>query len=308
MRRLLAFALLALGLMAGTAQADDYGTRVAAEVARTNVWVNTASYTPPVYDEWSTACGLQRVTMKGWVYSQTIQDRWNAVPLPCYFKASPGTDQEAVLRWHGSSSLDYYEFWGAHWECCGGWYARWGGGADETELKVDASGVRTWPSGMGTQASGIAFIPGLLMLSELQAGRIGHVVAMEVPEACGYYQPPAARTDGWGTMATNTHCLPYGTLLKLPPTAVAAPGASTFARMIVQAAKDYGLMVTDQTHDTVAFRGENWHRPYAPWGSTNPYIAVFDGKTCDQAGGYKGCPDKLNQLAGVPWGQLYKAN
>lgn len=303
-------AVLAL-LAPAMASADAYGDRIASEVARTNVWLNTAAYAPPVYDEWSTACGLQKVAMRDWVYSQTIQSRWMAVPLPCYFAASPGSDQEAVLRWHGAKpagTYDYYEFWGANWgwdstDNAYEWRARWGGAANTTELPT-VNGVRVWPGGMGTQASGIAFIPGLILVSELQAGVIPHVVGLEVPEACGTIHPPATRTDGGGTMATNPYCMEYGTLLKFPAGYPCTwTGSTSFARVVCRAMRDYGAMVTDQTRDTVAMRGENYHRPYAPWGSTDPYQAFF--QPCS---GWGCSPDKFNQFYGFPWGALTRAN
>lgn len=319
---------VAAGLvLAAPAHADQVGERIAAEVERTNAYLNTEEYTPTVFHEWSTACGRdQKVYLRQtddpaaqWPYEWswppgTLVQRMEAdgVPLPCFFEPSAGSDQESVLFWHGSGARDYYEFWGAHWkrryDGSWGWSTRWGAAVDDAELGVDpASGVRYFRDGQGTQASGIAFFPGVITVEDLERGRIDHVVALQVPEACGWedLRWPAQRTDGWGSMATNPHCVPYGVHVKLPASAQAPEWASRFVKILVQAAKDYGLVVTDQTRWTVAARAENWKRPYAPWGWRNPYPSLMVGPWCDDHPDWWSCyPDKFNAFGGFPWAEL----
>lgn len=326
----LALALLALLTVPAAAHADPVGQRIADEVARTNAFVNTEVFTPAVYHDWTTACGQDQSVYlhqtsdpdAQWPYEwswppDTLVQRMehDGVPLPCYFEPSAGSDQEAVLFWHGNKAhgeRDYYEFWGAHWkrryDGTYGWSTRWGAAVDNEELGTDpASGARYFHDGQGTQASGIAFFPGVITVQDLEQGEIDHVVALQVPEACGWedLRYPAQRTDGWGSMQTNEWCVPYGTRLKLPATAEAPEWASRFVHILVQAAKTHGLIVTDQTHWTVSVRAENWKRPYAPWGDKNPYPSLLVGPWCDDHPDWWSCyPDKYNAFNGFPWEQL----
>jgi hypothetical protein len=327
-----ALLLIALSLsFPPSASADAVGDRIAAEVERTNAHLNTEEFTPTVYHEWSTSCGEdQKVYLHQtdnpdaqWPYEWSwppaaLVDRMEVVgvPLPCYFEPAAGSDQESVIFWHGDKSAgqgDYYEFWGAQWkrryDQTYGWSTRWGAAVDENEMGIDpASGARYFTDGQGAQASGIAFFPGVITVDDLERGEIDHIVALQVPEACGWedIRFPAQRTDGWGSMSTNEWCVPYGVHVKLPQSAQPGPYASRFVKILVQEAKDYGFDVTDQNHWTVGVRAENWKRPYAPWGDEDPYARLLVGPWCVDHPDWWSCyPDKYNAFGGFPWDQLH---
>lgn len=315
-------AKLAVGVLAGlvllvagaaSARGDGYGQRLQALSDAHDSWFQFSSYTPTRFEEWSTGCGAEYVERHGWQdtgnpVAPIIQARWTQVPLPCYFAASPGTDQEAALIWHGpraAGQYQYCEFWGMQWNAAEAWHARWGGCANNSEFIPGPGSIRAWPQGMGVQGSGVAFFPGTITVADLQRGRINHVVQVEVPEACGTFTAPAQRTDGHGTLASNPNCFPYGVVVKAPAGASCGAGGTAFCRVLLQAVKDYGLMATDQTHNTLAVRFENYRRPYASWGSGNPYVPFMSGSDCDKSQ-WKGCGNRLNQMYGFPWAQLYR--
>jgi hypothetical protein len=292
-------------MFAGPAAADPTGQRLAAETARTSVWVNVDDYTPPVYDVWAPATwGFLPVTQGGWQDANAgpVRATWKSVPLPDYFAPSPGADGEAILRYHGAPHIgtyEYCEFWGFNWTWWQGPTARWGGCANDSQL-IHSGGARSWAKPLGTQASGLAFIPGLLMVEDLTAGRIDHELQIAVPEACGTVRAPATRTDASAsvTPTSSTRCLEYGTLLKLPANQPTT-GLSPLTRMVVEAAKTYGLRVSDQTNCCVVIRAENWKRKYAPWSWDNggePTNAYADLSWDDRL------------LRNFPWSSLSVAN
>jgi hypothetical protein len=311
-RRGVLLALLALLLAAQAAQADQYGERLQALSDAHDSWFNFSSFSPTRFEAWSTACAPEYVERFGWQDSgnpvaPVIQSRQTKVPLPCFFGSSSGSDQEASLIWHGAKQpgqYDYCDFWGMAWDWPYAWHDRWGGCADDSEMIPGPGRIRAFPYGMGVQGSGIAFFPGTITVSDLARGRIDHAVQVEVPEACGTYAPPAQRTDGSGTLDSNPNCFPYGVLVKAPQSASCVDG-TWFCRVLLQAAKDYGLMATDQTHDSIVLRFENYRRKYAPWGDSNPYAQYMSGADCDKSQ-WRGCGNRLNQMYGFPWASLYR--
>jgi hypothetical protein len=307
-----ALAALCLASVARATPTDD----LLAQVHVRGVWGNTSSYTPTIFASGSAPC-TQRVGLRtSWA---KLAAKWARVPLPCYFKPSPGTDGEAVVS--GSDGV-YYEFFQARFNDPAfptQWSARWGGAEPAAAFTVTPQGDRAWPtseSTYGVQASGMAFTPGVIRWRDLHAGRVAHVVALEAAWACRAFVAPATRSDG----ADTTSCLPYGTLLRLPPDADCSGVQSPAGRMICVAARDYGLRVTDQTHDRVTFRFENWKRPWSEWGSgsaeVSPYGPYFgcDGiQNTDQSDAHPLAPGEWEQdcapadygaFRGFPWSRL----
>jgi hypothetical protein len=307
MTRIALAALAALVVLSGTAAAE--GT-IAGEVKRTGVWANTRAGTPPVWGSGSQPCWADVALRKPSDWAARLQ----RAPLPCAFAASPDVDAEAVvIDQTGTAPFDYYEFWTMQWAwgvsgMPNGWSAGWGGAADNDEL-IASDGLRIWPQGMGTQGSGIAFIPGLPRLAELAAGRIPHPVQIEVPVACAFAKSPATRTD-FTSDPNSPNCIPLGQKWKLP----AGVDISTLrpaARMVAQAAKDSYLVATDQTHDKVIIRFEGV-KP----GQPDPYYRVGGYFGCDGMQGgqpangneYDCWPTTLGAFTRFPWDKLVAVN
>ena len=307
MQRCLVAAFAALMIFTGTAAAE--GT-LAGEVKRTGLWANTRAGTPSVWGSGSQPCWSDVALRNPAAWAARFQH----TPVPCNFAPSPDGDAEGVLiDQTGTAPFDYYEFWTMqwNWNVAGkpnGWSAGWGGAANNDEL-IASDGLRIWPQGMGTQASGIAFIPGLPRLAELAAGRIPHPVQIEVPVACGTPKSPATRTD-FASDPSNPNCIPLGQKWKLP----ASVDISTLrpaARMVAQAAKDSYLVATDQTHDKVIIRFEGV-KP----GQPDPYYRVGGYFGCDGLQGgqpangseYDCWPTTLGAFIRFPWDKLVAVN
>jgi hypothetical protein len=257
---------------------DPMEGRLASEVRRTQVWSNDTEYTPPVYDVSRVGKrGFLKVELRGWYPHPEVISTWGAVAIPNNFKASPGSDQEVVLRYHGpahTGTYKYCEFWGFHWEDDAGNVSATdtgaltpvarAGGCDNYSTSRSAVQTKWWPYPLGVQASGARFLPGIVTAEDWFADYIGHEVDIVVPEACGTWRAPAVRTDGWGTPSENTWCLEYGTLYKLPKATDCdplgwwgGPGNAKATRMVCEAARDFGLRITDRNLNNVGVRYEN---------------------------------------------------
>jgi hypothetical protein len=108
----------------------------------------------------------------------------------------------------------YSEFWGMRKDSSGQWVAVWGG-SEPFDAFTYPDGLRVWPTSehfYGTAASGIAMVPGLILLDDLKQNYIDHPVMFSVPNACQHYKPPATREDGMG----GADCIQYGAKIKLP--------------------------------------------------------------------------------------------
>ena len=288
------------------ARADQ---RLAGEVARAGVWGNTTAGTPAVYGSGAAPCwsdvGLR-------ASDANLAARFKQVPLPCGFQPAGGSDAEAVVTDEtGRAQRDYYELWAMKRDpLTGRWSAGWGGAADLGEM-VASDGLRVWPAWMGTQASGIAFLPGLIRTAELRAGVIPHPVQLVVPYSCPTFKAPATRTDANAATNPLDRCFRYGQKYKLPAS-VDISRLRPAARTIAQAAKDYYVVVTDQSHDKVIWRFEGV-KP----GQANPYTApggLFgcdgrqNGKAVASWAEYDCYPDQTALFKGFPWAQLVPVN
>jgi hypothetical protein len=312
-------AALAVALLSPPAAHATVAGDLLVQVDQRGVWGNTSSYTPTIFSSGASPCTQQVGLRMSWA---PLTAKWMAVPMPCYFKPSSGTDGEAVIS--GSDGV-YYEFYQAKYNdpaFPAMWSARWGGAEPPAAFNVTLQGDRAWPtseSHYGVQASGMAFTPGVIRWRDLKAGVIRHVVALEAAWACWTFVAPATRSDG----ANTTNCVPYGTLLRLPPDTDCSGVRAPAGRMICAAARDYGLRITDQTHDRVTFRFENWRRPWSEWGSgageVNPYPAFFgcDGiQNTGQSDAHPLAPGEWEQdcapadygaFRGFPWAKLILA-
>lgn len=243
MRRLLLIfaACLMFPSMASAAVVSGYdnATPFKNRIAASGTWINDASFAAPVYDmcvPWRPpyapcpAGNWERINFRnldwdGSVKFPALDRRWDGTPLPEGWKPANGSDRQMVVLNHsGSGQCEYCEFWGVG-QRGGGWAAVWGGGAWDGEM-IDADGLKVWPTDgsrcgytdpnarcmLGTAASGIAMVPGLIRIDDLKRNYIDHPVMFSVPNACQHYKPPATREDGMG----GADCIQYGAKLKLP--------------------------------------------------------------------------------------------
>lgn len=288
------------------ARADQ---RLADEVARTGVWGNTSAGTPAVYGSGRAPCWSDVGLRTG---DANLAARFKQVPLPCDFQPAAGSDAEAVVMDEtGVAQRDYYEFWTMKRDpLTARWSAGWGGAADLGEM-VASDGLRVWPGWMGTQASGIAFLPGIVRTAELRAGVIPHPVQLVVPYSCPTWKAPATRTDSSAASNPLDRCFQYGQKYKLPAS-VDISKLRPVARMVAQAAKDYYVVVTDQSHDKVIWRFEGVKpgtvSPYSAPGGLFGCDGLQGGKPVSSASEYDCYPNESAVFKGFPWAQLVAVN
>ncbi len=275
---------------------------------------------------------------------------WKRTPVPPGFKPSSSSDHQAVVIARGENR--YAEFWRMRKRSPGGpWTAVWGGAARQTDM-IRSDGLLVWPTGawrcgragrgkclLGTSASGIALVPGVILLDDLRKGAITHPIHFAVRNACRTQKRPATRSDGRG----GPDCVQYGAKFKLSPSVdvdairtgrrwcAPSGGRSAqqatalgwdperldcplppLAKMILKAAQGPTYLVaTDQSgsgagnEPGVTFDLESWDRPrtgnWAHVPPSNPY-RYWEG--CDgrnNTGQWSGPPH--NTGAGVPIGR-----
>jgi hypothetical protein len=268
--------------------APDSASTVAAldsEVAKGGAWMNTTSYSVPVYTVPRTQ---PRVPVTLDVYpagdaAPLSRDLAAGVPIPPRARPAQGTDAEIVI-WQPSTDT-MWELWVAR-RLAGRWHARWGGVMDHASQNPGYfTGPRTW----GASATSLPLLGGLIRISELRHGQINHALAIAIPGArAGAYVFPAERSDG---ALHNSAAVPEGTRFRLPANLnLAALHLPRLVQRIARAAQRYGMIVRDQSGGAVVFFGED----PSPTGS-DPYAGphgFFEGQS----------PAAL--LATFPWRRL----
>jgi len=264
------------------------GEEVAAEqVARVGPWINTTSYSVPVY-----AVPMDQPTVsvlpRDHIVTRALALAWTAVPLPSDAHAANGTDGDLVV-WQPSTDR-LWEFWRLAYEG-GGWYASWGGAMEHVSSDSGVYGPEVWPGATphwGVSASSLSLVGGLISLEDIQRGEINHALSMSIPNVRGgVYASPATRSDG---KSTDLLSLPEGAHLRLNPNLdLATLHLPRLTLMIAEAAQRYGIFIRDGG-GVVTFQAQD----PTPTGS-DPYTGpdgYFEGKI----------PREL--LASFPWNQL----
>lgn len=317
-------AALAVGLVTSAkAIADPMDGRLAAQVARTSqcssgdwgatpgcAWVNIEAYAPVMFREWSYG-SWGPLTVHNPETGDVVQNMTD-VAIPDYAAQGPwrstenpnAADLAAVFMDYTSATPRVCEVWNFEWPWWMGPTARHGGCMDYNA----EAGTQAFPWPMGSQASGLRYIDGVVTVKEWKAwladGTIpNHELQVAVPLACRSFRAPANRSDGnnWAE-PDNSDCIQYGTLYKLPADYEAPYYIwSPFVRLAVAIAKEHGIRVSDQTGYSVVARVENPGRPYANeetdgWNSTDgtadPYAFGWDDRLMRQ----------------MPWGDLEVSN
>jgi hypothetical protein len=224
------------------------------------------------------------------------------VPIPAGYQppADSDTDAEGVFYCPRCTTADgkvgiLWELWRLRKTTAGGWTAQFAGrmtgtstnpghwvdrtnGAVYPALPKTASGASSFESRLwGATATSLPLAAGEIRVADVQRGYIDHalgIAALDRSLAKGF-RWPAQRGDGWRTGAP----LQEGMRLRLPPDYVIPDSLSPVARMIGQAARDYGLVLWDRS-GALSFRAEPAVKPY------------FEGKA----------PSSV--LDGFPWARL----
>jgi hypothetical protein len=266
--------------LAATAPLDTgsagYVTELRRQLATTVPWINTTSYSAPVY---TVPADQPTVHVKLDVNVPDLQAALNQVPIPAGATAAAGGDHHLVISQPSTDRM--WEFWLAA-KKDDGWHARWGGEMDGSSLNPGyfLAPHSTW----GATATSLPLIAGLIRVDELRQGHIDHALAFALPHARkGVWSWPAQRTDG---DVDSAAAIPEGSRFRLDPSLdIDALKLPPLTAMIAKAVQRYGMILRDKS-GSLSFYAED----PTQYG-TNPYSALF--------GGY---PDKL--LAKFPWDRL----
>jgi hypothetical protein len=254
-------------------------TKLVNKVSAYGQWINTTSYSVPVY----TVSGSQlkqRVVIE--TPAASYASEFTSVPIPLMFRPADGTDRQAAIWQPATDTI--WEFLDMHLEV-DGWHAWSAGRITGVSSSYGLFGQYPSYSPYGASATELSLLGGLIRPDELQAGHIDHVVALAVPHPLkGAWLWPARRSDG---DSTDSNDIPEGARLRLPASLnVDSLGLTRVGAIIAHAVQRYGMVIRDKA-DVVTFYAQD----PVNLGS-NPYPALFDGKSPDQV------------LAGFPWSKL----
>ena len=282
-------------LPAGAALAPDQtaAASFAGQVKQFGTWVNTTTWSAPVYvvgpDQPRVDVSVQ--TERGYSGQQAAElaADFKGVPLPS--DATPGGPPETFTNsWSDLELILYQPSTDTAWEFYhlvrdglnGSWSAMDGGKI--SHLSTSLGQFDPWPSGSphGMTASAIPLLAGLQRVDELQHGSIDHVVAVALPHVRqGTAVSPAVRTDG---NFTTPDAIPEGTLFRLPADLdIDSLPLTPYAKIVAHAIQTHGLVVVDRDCrpqdakcPAVTFAAED-PRPKPDGSHANPYDAIFGG-------------------------------
>lgn len=250
-------------------ESSTYVADLEHQVQEVGPWINTTSYSVPVY---TVGSGVPLVPVKldqsgSGSVGELARAFARGVPIPAGARPAAGTDKSLVI-WQPSSNT-LWEFWLAH-AIDGVWHAKWGGKMTDVSSNP---GYFDHPADWGASATSLSLLGGLMRISELRSGHIDHALALAVPEAqAGHFVYPAQRDDGRESSPT---AIPEGTRFRLDPNLnVKALHLPPITQEIALAAQRYGMIVRDQS-GAVSLYAEDPTRT-----GSDPYAGphgLFDG-------------------------------
>ena len=250
------------------------------EVTTYGPWINTTSYSFPVYTIPSTQPNVF-ITLD--TPSAPLQAMFQSVPLPAGARPANGTDQNLVI-WQPSTQT-MWEFFRLHQDLTGAWHASWGG--KMTNVNTNPG---YYANGFGATATGLAAVGGLMTLQEESDGVINHALAVALPHPmAGVFVAPAQRTDG---DTSSWSAIPEGMRFRLPSSLnIDALNLPRQTAMMAKAVQRYGMIIRDKA-GAVAFMAEDPYLYTQKYG-IDPYGPyAFQGRY----------PSQL--LASFPWKSL----
>ncbi|WP_082177017.1 hypothetical protein [Arsenicicoccus sp. oral taxon 190] len=228
-----------------------------------NVGINTADYSPPLVTVPPDAPTVDVVAGPGCSLHPEVAATLRGIRVPADLRPAGGSDAEVTL--FDPQARRYTDLWRVRRDGQGRWTAC-GGGSIANPRRSDGR----FPFPIGTTATGLPFGGGMIRVAELQRGHIDHVLGLAVPYAASApaHSWPASRSDGRNPRGYQV--LRQGQRLRLPADLdLDSLRLSRTARVVAQAAQDYGLVVWD-TAGNVSLRAEN---PSAF--VTDPYPGLF---------------------------------
>jgi hypothetical protein len=202
------------------------------------------------------------------------------IPIPAGIVMDPN-EQDSQASIYDVATDTYFTFWlfrtptqtgRANYEAC------WGG-----YIAGYSKSTGMFPYPTGVVAAGFGDLQTMVSLADVRRGVINHAVAISIPNVdAGGFSYPANRNDGWcsptspmGQQIGAQNCIYEGQRLRLPADFDTSRIAHPLARMLAQAAKDYGFVVQDQA-GCVCVQFES-SVPVTNAGSPDPWATVYAG-------------------------------
>lgn len=293
------------------ANSSFYISKLLAWTNAKNTWINTGSYSVPVYvvPPWQPNVKVRVTRNNGDPGIPALQSDWASVPIPLGAKPAAGTDSHMVVVQPDTDKM--WEFWGGTGPENDGtlnWHAAWGGaflpGQPDGGYNESTGYYQgRWYDRFGATATGISVLGGLITASDLFSGQINHELAVGVPSAeAKCFAWPASRTDGNIAAITytdankKTQCdlarptaIPEGARFFLPASVDISGCSPQIVCMIDRALQKYGMVVRDSTGSSLTFYAEDLSAEGKPAAAVYNYFI----------------PDYPNNLlARVPWSKL----
>jgi hypothetical protein len=251
----------------GNVALDSHSDALVAELQRSvaarNPWINTTSYSVPLY---RVGAHQRLVRVQLTTKWSLLQSEWEDVPVPDNALPANGSDGHLVVYQAATDTL--WEFYklsrtGTHWS------ARWGG------RTVGVSKSPGYYYGAerthGATATSLSLAGGLITIDELKAGRIDHALAMAVPYGRrGGAVWPAQRGDGY--VASNT-AIPEGTRFRLNPSFdLSTVNGPPIIRMMAEAVQRHGMLVRDQSAGVTFYAEDPRQFGFNPYGGPTGFF------------------------------------
>lgn len=262
------------------ARSDTWAQKMVDKVNTYGKWINTTSYSTPVY---TVPADQPLVQVKIDWAAATYDDEFAAVPVPVGLIPAAGNDGHAAI-WQPSTDT-LWEFWQMRVGLDGKWHANTAGKITNAS---QSDGTFAPHSGQlyGGDASGTPLASGLITPDELKAGVINHALSLAIPKPLyqWYWSWPAISSDG---DSTDPYDIPEGARFRLPANLdLTKLGLTRTGYIIAKAVQKYGLVINDRS-SSVHFDAQD----PVNLGS-DPYPTLFEGKTPSAA------------LYNFPWSRL----
>lgn len=189
----------------------------------------------PIGIPYTAVAGSQRKVAVHFEYDDESDPGPYPVPATAKIEGGPSSDGDRHVLVVDRDACTLYELYRAYSNGDGSWDA--GSGAI-----YDLHANRMRPAGWtSADAAGLPILAGLVRYDEVAAGRIDHAIRVTVPRSQQKYIWPARHQAG---DSTDPNLPPMGLRLRLKA-GFDLSGFSRQARVILQAAKTYGLIVAD---------------------------------------------------------------
>ena len=210
--------------------------------------------------------------------ASNLQGTLEAVPLPTgpdgqrferhygrAMDAGAGEDHQLVV--YQPSTHRMWEFFDFRWNAAEKRYeCGYAGYTPDTR-----KGAMALPHGWGARATSLPLVGGIMLQTEYAAGVFDHPLEVALPVIEDGWLSPATRQDGTLAAAVpggdRRDAVPEGAWFRLPADYRVDPHKPKLWRMMVTAARDYGIIVVDQTGGTMTFSAESANAvgtPYSP--------------------------------------------